>query len=158
MAHLGTRRTQRVGLVGLLLAWSLACGSGPPEVRPGLFDSPTSTDRHGPIVESSYKRSDGPRTLYYKVLEVDGEPVDIDGGYIEKTSWCSVEGIVAVGLTVRGPPGVSGIYVLQVDDTEQILERICDFDATPGIWEGPLLTGCEVQWDAATKTKRPFGR
>jgi len=127
-------------------------------VRPGLFDRPTSTSRHGPIVERSYKRSNGPRTLRYKVLEVDGEPVDIEGGYIEHTSWCTVEGIVAVGFTVRGPPGVAGIYILQVDGTDQILARICDFKPRPGNWNGSLLTACEVQWDAATKTKRPFGR
>jgi len=155
----GMRSCRTQGLVGLLAGWGLlACGSGPPEVRPGWFDSPSSTAVHGPFVEKTYRRSNGPQSIHYKVIEVGGSPVQIAGGYIERTTYCGEAGVDAVGFTVRGEPGTNGIYVLHVDGRRQILERLCDYQPTPGRWKGMVLTGCATQWDAKAQQKRPAAR
>lgn len=134
--------------------WVLACGSGLPELRPGMLDSPSSTATHGRIVEKTYKRSNGPQTITYKILEVDGSPVRIRDGFVERTSYATVAGVDAVGFTVRGPEGVSGIYVLQLDGSGQILERLCDYGAL-GSWDGPVFRPgtCKTRWDAKKKKR-----
>ncbi len=141
----------RIG--GLLLtSLILACGSGLPELRPSLLDRPYKTQVHGRIVEKTYRFSDGPRTVFYQVLEVDGEPIRIPNGFIEFTEYCQVDGIDAVGFTVRGDS--AGIYVFQLNGDQQILERLCDY-GPPGSWENTLFVpGCDrIGWNAAVRER-----
>lgn len=129
-----------------------ACGSGLPELRPGPFDRPTATATHGRITEKSYRRSNGPRTIFYKILEVDGKAVRIENGFVEFTSYCDCAGFDAVAFTVRGKPGAAGIWVLQLDGTMEIRERLCDYGPL-GRWEGTLFKNCGVEWDATKKSR-----
>lgn len=132
------------------------CGSGLPEVRPDVFSKPHSVETRGRMVQKAYRRANGPhRTINYKIIEVDGQPVRFKDGYIWKTSWCEVDGIEAVAFVARGKPGVvAGIWILQLDGNRQILERICEFnDRDPAPWDGAHFKGCEVGWDAQKKQR-----
>ncbi len=140
---------------GALGFWVLACGSGLPELRPGVLDSPTSTAVHGPITEKTYRSSNGPQTIHYKILEVNGKAVRIEGGFVEFTSYATAAGIDAVGFTVRGPAEFAGVYVLQLNGDSQVLERLCDYGPL-GSWKGAIFTpgACETTWDATKKKKK----
>lgn len=137
--------------VGIVLC-ALACGSGLPEVRPGLFDRPSATVTHGRIVEKTYRRSNGPRTIHYKIFEVDGKAVRINDGFVEFTSYSDTPGIEAVAFTVRGKEGAAGIWILQLDGSKQMLERLCDYGPL-GRWDGTLFKGCDVGWDATKRSR-----
>ena len=155
MRRLQSRQNIRARVV-LMLAVStvalMACGSGLPELRPGPFDRPTATSTHGRITEKSYRRSNGPQTIHYKILEVDGKGLRIEDGFAEFTSYCDSPGIEAVAFTVRGKPGTAGIWILQLDGARQIRERLCDYGPL-GRWEGTLFKGCGVEWDATKRSR-----
>ncbi len=156
MHRLQSQRNMRARVVLMLAVLTvvlvMACGSGLPELRPGPFDRPTATSKHGRITEKSYRRSNGPQTIYYKILEVDGKAVRIENGFAEFTSYCDSPGIDAVAFTVRGKPGTAGVWILQLDGTRQIRERLCDYGPL-GRWEGTLFKGCGVEWDATKRSR-----
>lgn len=136
----------------LFISLFLACGSGLPELRPGFLDRPHKTQVHGRIVEKTYRFNNGPRTVFYKVLEVDGEPIRIPNGFVEFTEYCPVDGIDAVGFTVRGDS--AGIYVIQLNGDQQIFERLCDY-GPPGVWKGTVFVpSCnDIGWDASVRER-----
>jgi hypothetical protein len=157
MKKLNTRSRTIVTVASLLLAiFVLACGSGPPEIRPGFFAKPLSTEMHGRIVEKQYRLSGGVGTegsINYSILEVNGTPLRIPNGYIESTRYCEVDGVEAVALQVRGTLESAGFYIFQLDGDEQIFERLCDYKMFMGNWEETKFTQCETGWDAATKSR-----
>ncbi len=153
------RSRPSLNLLGLILGTVLitltvACGSGLPELRPGYFEKPTSEERHGRISEKVYKFYNGPSTISYKILEVDGTAVRIPQGFVKTTSYSKADGIDAVAFTVHGKPKVAGHYILQVKDNDkQHLIRLCDFTGLIGIWEGAVYRDCGIEWDAKKMTK-----
>ena len=147
---------QTLILAGLILGFlALGCASGLPELRPGYFETPYEVNDHGRIVEKVYKFYNGPRTVFYTILEVDGKPLRIPNGFVKFTSYCEVDGIEAVGFTVRGKgEKAAGIYVLQLDGDKQIFERICDYKASVGRWKDTVFVPpCRTNWDAKKRSR-----
>ncbi|MEZ5345472.1 MAG: hypothetical protein R2681_07960 [Pyrinomonadaceae bacterium] len=137
-------------LIGMMLV--IGCGSGLPELRPGFFEKPTAEENHGRISEKVYKFYNGPRTVSYKILEVDGSPVRIPEGFVKTTSYTKAAGIDAVAFIVRGKQKVAGHYILQVTDDKQHMIRLCDYTGFIGTWEDAVYRDCGLQWDAKTIT------
>lgn len=147
--------THRLAVLSTTLLLVLGCGGGLPEVTPGLFDTPKSVEDHGRIVAKSYRRSNGPHdTIRYTILEIDGKPMRFEDGYVWKTSFPEDDGLEAVVFTGRGRNGAGGIWVLQLDGDDRILERICEYSPyDPKPWTGHRFEGCEVGWDARRKRR-----
>ncbi len=154
ISRLTSSRLSRVLVCAVFIPAIIACGSGLPELRPGLLKQPTKTETHGRIIEKRFRFSNGPKTIFYGILEVDGKPIRIPSGSVRHTTYCEVDGIDAVGFTVRGNLDVAGIYILQVDGDDIIFERICNYGML-GIWKGPVFNACEISWDAKQKKRVP---
>ncbi|MCB1022938.1 MAG: hypothetical protein KDB79_01010 [Acidobacteria bacterium] len=143
----------RLILGSALIALTAACGSGLPELRPAIFVKPDKTIEHGRFVEKRYHFYNGPRTVNYAILEIDGKPLRIENGFVDRTSYCEVEGIEAVAFTVKGKgKGVAGFYVIQFDREKQIYQRVCDYKMSDVRWKGAIFSPpCETNWDAKNK-------
>jgi hypothetical protein len=133
----------------LLLPLFPACRSAG---RPGLFEKPIRTERHGRITADTYQYSGRTGLRSYQVVEVDGEPIDVADGFVEFTAFCEEAGIEAGVLLVRGENDAPGTYILQVDDSGQILTKICPFGPLDP-WNGARYEGCDTHWDATTKQR-----
>ncbi|NNE98540.1 MAG: hypothetical protein HKN25_05915 [Pyrinomonadaceae bacterium] len=133
----------------------VGCGSGLPELRPGLFTKPVKIINHGRIVEKRYRFQNGPSTVNYAILEIDGKPLRIPNGAVEFTSYCEVAGIEAIGFTVRGKgEKAAGVYILQLDGDKQIFERLCDYTGSVGSWkEAIFIPPCKTNWDAKKRSR-----
>lgn len=143
----------------VVLAWLvillviLGCGTGLPELRPRFFESPRKIENHGRFVEKHYQRANGPRTINYIILEVNGSPLRIPDGFIEQTKYCEVDGIEAVALQVRGTLESAGFYIVQLDGDQQIFERLCKYKMFMGSWEGAIFEECDTFWDAENRRR-----
>ncbi len=102
-----------------------------------------------------YRANNGPRSIFYDIVEVDGSPVRIPGGFVKGTGHCEVEGITAIDFMVRGD--AAGIFVLQLNGDERIMERLCDY-GSQGSWHGTVfMPACDIGWDASKRERVKLG-
>ena len=136
------------------LLWLSACDQGG-EYRPLFYEQPTKSVSHGPFSEAWYAKSGTHARHVYAMVTVNGTPVHIKGSHVERTAYCEVAGIEAVGLQVRGDN--PGYYVVQVINGEPVTEKICAYKFSPPRWTGDLFTpACEVNWNATDRMRVPW--
>lgn len=131
-----------------------ACDQGG-QYEPHFYERATKTSSHGPFAESWYTRSNTHSRRAYAMVTVNGEPVHFAGSHVQRTAYCEVDGIEAVGLQVRGDN--AGYYVVQVVNGEPRTEKICAYNASPPHWTGDLFTPpCKVNWNATNRMLVPW--
>ena len=146
-----SRKPAAVAAWLICLGFALACGGCPPEFRPAIFEPAKHVQTHGAITEKHYRAHDGPQTINYIMISANGKTQKVPDGYVNRTSYCEVDGIDAVALQVRGGPGVPGIYIFQVDGSTRVFERVCDFSKSLHKWDNATYTCSGGGWDAKKK-------
>ncbi len=125
------------------------------EYRPRFYERPSRELTTGPFHEAWYHRSSTHSRRSYAMVTVDGQPVRFEGSHVQRSTYCEVDGIDAVGLQVRGDN--PGYYVVQVVDGEAVTTRVCDYNPAPARWDGARYQPvCHVHWDAVAQHAIPW--
>lgn len=141
------------------------------ERLPGLLEFPDRVERHGRLTARSYARHGlGEGDDHFTILEIDGDPIELQGGHLATAGLCEACDGVRVADTAlvylyHRDPARRGWNAVQVVGDELRWTWLCAetearmrlvngkrVEEAPAIrWDGTRLElGCGVVFDAAT--------